>query len=112
MDVERRPAADAQEIGGHDLAVGDEDEAVGIEADELVAGLGGTQPGRRQDVEAPLAGGDGDRRGPQLEPPPGGAIRLADDEHLVGDIRHSREQRDTEWPGPEERDAPDALDAH
>ena len=101
-----------QEVGGHDLAVGDEHDAVGIEARELLTRHVGAQARGRQHRDAALSRSDRDRRRPHLQPPPRGPIRLADDHQLVGEVRHASEQRDAEGSGAEERDPADPLVSH
>ena len=63
---------------------------------------------RRQDADAVLARESRDRRRAQLEAAAGRAIGLADDEELVGELRHAGEQRNAEGSRAEEADATDA----
>ena len=112
MDVQRRPSPDPQQVRRDDLAVGHEHEPIRIEPAQLLARDLGAQASRRQDRDVALSGSDRDRRRPHLQPPAGRPIRLADDQHLVGEVRHAAEQRDSEGAGAQECDPTDPLGAH
>src|SRR5918999_3048763 len=96
VDVERRSPAEAQDVGRHDLTVGDEHEPVGVEAGELTPRLVGAHASRGDDANAALAGRDGDGRGAELEPAAGRPVRLADHQQVIGGIYDTLEQRHAE----------------
>ncbi len=97
-----------EQVPGHELPVRDEDQPIRRPAAERVARLVRTEPIRRQDADAVLARERRDRRCAQLEAAAGRTIGLADDEEVVGALRHAGEQRNPEGSRAEETDATDA----
>ena len=108
MDVERRAPPEGQQVVGHELTVGHQQQAVrgGSAASRSRPSAERSAPGvstRRPLSRAQAAIGDGAR--PQ--PAAGRPIRLADDEQLVAERRQPGQERDAEGAGGQERDAAD-----
>ena len=91
-----------EEIVGHQLPVRDEDRPSGRKSritSRRGIGASFSASPRAGPLSRALAR---DRRRAHEQPAAGGAVRLADDEQLVGHLRDARQQRDPEGPGPEE----------